>query len=78
VSANLIKSYVVLGVSIIACTIFIAGGQVEWGPAIVLSVGSGIGGFVGANIAVDGGERVIKPVLVVSVVVLSGHMIGLY
>jgi hypothetical protein len=78
VSANLIKSYVVIGVSIIACTIFIARGQVEWGPAIVLSAGSGIGGFVGANIAVEGGERVIKPVLVISVVALSGRMIGLY
>jgi len=78
VSANLIKSYVVIGVSLIACTIFIARGQVEWRPALVLSAGSGIGGYVGANIAVEGGERVIKPVLVVSVVVLSGKMIGLY
>jgi len=78
VTANLIKSYVVIGVSIIACTIFIARGQVEWGPALVLSAGSGIGGFLGANIAVEGGERVIKPVLAVAVLALSGKMIGLY
>ena len=78
VTANLIKSYVVIGVSIIACTIFIIQGQVEWGSALVLSVGAGIGGYVGANIAVEGGDRVIKPVLAVSVVALAGRMIGLY
>ena len=78
VSANLIKSYVVIGVSILACAIFIVQGQVEWGPALVLSVGSGLGGYIGANIAVEGGERVIKPVLVVAVMALSGKMIGLY
>ena len=78
VSANLIKSYVVIGVSIVACTIFIVRGQVEWGPALVLSAGSGIGGFLGAHIAVEGGERVIKPVLAVAVVALSGRMLGLY
>ncbi len=78
VTANLIKSYVVIGVSLIACTIFIVQGQVEWAPALVLSAGSGIGGYVGAHIAVEGGERVIKPVLAASVVALSGRMIGLY
>ena len=78
VTANLIKSYVLIGVSVIACTIFVARGQVAWLPALVLSAGSGIGGFLGAHIAVEGGERVIKPVLAVSVIALSGKMIGLY
>ena len=78
VTANLIKSYVIIGVSLIACTIFIVRGQVAWGPALVLSVGSAIGGDVGARIAVEGGERVIKPVLAAAVLALSGRMIGLY
>ncbi len=78
VTANLIKSYVVIGVSLIACAIFIVQGQVEWAPAVVLSAGSGIGGYLGAHIAVEGGERVIKPVLAASVIALSGRMIGLY
>ncbi len=78
VTANLIKSYVVIGVSVIACTIFVVQGQVEWAPALVLSAGSAIGGYLGAHIAVEGGERIIKPVLAVSVVALAGRMIGLY
>ena len=78
VTANLIKSYVVVAISVIACAIFIVQSQVDWVPAIVLAAGSGIGGYVGAHIAVEGGEKVIRPVLVVAVVALSGKMIGLY
>lgn len=78
VTANLIKSYVVVAISAIACTIFVVQGQVEWVPALVLSVGTGLGGYLGAHLAVEGGERVIRPVLVVAVVALSGKMIGLY
>ena len=78
VTANLIKSYVVVAISVIACAIFVVQSQVDWVPAIVLAAGSGIGGYVGAHIAVEGGEKVIRPVLVVAVVALSGKMIGLY
>ncbi len=78
VTANAIKTYVVIAVSIVAVTVFISQGQVRWLPALVLSAGTAVGGYVGSQIAVDGGERVIKPVLVVSVLALSGRMIGLY
>ncbi len=78
VTANAIKTYVVIAVSIVAVTVFISQGQVRWIPALVLSVGTAVGGYAGSQIAVDGGERVIKPVLVVSVIALSGRMIGLY
>jgi uncharacterized membrane protein YfcA len=78
VTANAIKTYVVIAVSIVAVAVFISQGQVRWVPALVLSAGTAVGGYVGSQIAVDGGERVIKPVLVVSVLALSGRMIGLY
>lgn len=78
VTGNLIKSYVVFGVSVLACVVFISQGQVAWGPALVLASGSGIGGYAGAHIAVEGGEKVIRPVLAIAVLALSGKMIGLY
>ena len=46
--------------------------------ALVLAAGFGIGGLLGARVAVIGGERVIRPILVVAVVVLAGRMLGLY
>ena len=78
VTGNAIKTYVILGVTVVAATIFILKGQVRWAPAIVLSIGMAAGGYVGSQIAVDGGERVIKPVLIVSVLALAGRMVGLY
>jgi len=78
VTANAMKTVVILGVTLIAVPVFILNDQVRWIPAAVLSVGMGIGGYVGANIAVDGGEKVIRPVLIVVVLVLASRMLGLW
>ena len=78
VTANGIKTLVILVITTIAVPVFVINGQVRWIQALVLSVGTGTGGFVGANVAVKGGERLIKPVLVVVVLVLASRMIGLW
>lgn len=78
VTANAMKTLVILGVTLVAVPVFIYNGQVQWLAAAVLSVGMGIGGYAGANLAVDGGERVIRPVMIVVVLVLASRMIGLW
>ncbi len=76
VQGNAIKTYVILVVSAVAVTTFVVQGTVRWLPALVLSGGMAIGGYVGSQIAVAGGERVIRPVLSVAVVALALTMIG--
>ncbi|MCP3912832.1 MAG: sulfite exporter TauE/SafE family protein [Actinomycetia bacterium] len=76
--ANAIKTVVILALTLVAVPVFILDGQVRWFPALVLAIGTSAGGWLGARIAVKGGERVIKPVLVVAVIALAGRMIGLY
>ena len=78
VTANAMKTVVILFITLIATTVFIVNDQVRWLPALVLARGMGIGGYVGANVAVDGGERVIRPVLIVVVLVLASRMLGLW
>lgn len=78
ITANAIKTYIILGVTAIAVGIFAFEGQVVWLPALVLSAGMTLGGYIGSQVAIEGGERVIKPVLVMSVIVLTGRMVGLY
>ncbi len=78
VTANAMKTVVILAITVMAVPVFIYNDQVRWLPALVLSIGMGIGGFVGANVAVDGGERVIRPVLVVVVLALASRMLGLW
>ncbi len=78
VTANAVKTILILAITIIAVPVFLYNDQIRWVPAFVLSVGMGLGGYVGANVAVDGGERVIRPVLTVVVVVLATRMLGLW
>ncbi len=76
--ANAIKTMVILALTLVAVPVFIIDGQVRWFPALVLAIGTSVGGWLGARIAVKGGERVIKPVLMVAVIALAGRMLGLY
>jgi len=78
VTANVIKVIVTIGVTVMALPMFIAQGKVRWGPAIVLAVGLAIGGWIGARIAVRGGERIIRVVMVVAALGLAGRLLGLY
>lgn len=78
VNANAVKVVVILALTAMAVPVFIIRDQVDWGFAALLAVGFAIGGWVGARVAVRGGERVIRPVLVVAVIALAGRMVGLY
>jgi len=78
VRANAIKVVIIGALPLVAVHVFIAHGQVDWGPASALVVGFALGGELGARAAVVGGERLIRPVLVLAVVAMSGRMLGLY
>jgi hypothetical protein len=78
VMANSIKVVVVAAFTLVAVVVFVAEGQVVWTAAAVLAVATSVGAIVGARLAVQGGERLIRPFLVVSVVALAGRMLGLY
>jgi len=77
VTANAIKVIVVAALTAIAVPVFIAQSQVAWEPAFALAAGFGIGGVAGARLAVRGGEALIRPFLVISVVALAARMLGL-
>jgi uncharacterized membrane protein YfcA len=78
VLANAVKVILLLALTTVAVPVFIIEGQVDWPFAVVLSIGFGIGGALGARIAVRGGERVIRPVLVGAVMALALRMIGVW
>ena len=78
VNANAVKVVVIAVLTAVAVPVFILNDQVHWGFAAIVAVGFAVGGWLGARLAVRGGERVIRPVLVVAVVGLAGRMLGLY
>jgi uncharacterized membrane protein YfcA len=78
VRANAIKVVIIGVLTLVAVPVFIAHDQVDWPLASALVVGFGLGGELGARAAVKGGERLIRPVLVVSVIAMAGRMLNLY
>ncbi len=78
VTTNHIKVIVTFVYTVFALPVFILNGDVHWLPALVLAAGLVVGSFVGARITVAGGERVVRPVLVVAVIAMSGRLLGLY
>jgi hypothetical protein len=78
VRVNSIKVVVIGVLTLAAVPVFIAHDQVDWLLASALVVGFALGGELGARAAVLGGERLIKPVLLISVLAMAGRMLGLY
>jgi len=78
VRANAIKVAVIASLTASAIPVFALEGQIAWVPALVLGAGFAVGAELGVRLALAGGERLIRPVLVAAVLGLAGHMLGLY
>jgi uncharacterized membrane protein YfcA len=78
VRANAIKVAAIASLTAGAIPVFALGGQIDWPPALVLGIGFAVGAELGVRLAVAGGERLIRPVLVAAVLALAGRMLGLY
>ncbi len=76
--ANAIKIVIATAIAILAVPVFVFKQQVAWLPALFISIGFTIGATAGTRFAVLGGESAIRRTLAVAVLVLAGHMFGLY
>lgn len=78
VTANSVKVLINLAVSLVALPVFIAQGFFELVPAVILAVGFALGGTLGAAVSVKGGEKVIRPIMIIAVLAFSGRLLGIY
>ena len=78
VTANSIKVLINTVVTMVALPVFIARGDVVWLPALMLAAGLTAGGWIGANLAVKGGERLVRAFMVIASLALAGRLLGLY
>jgi hypothetical protein len=78
VRANAIKVAVIGIATLVAVPVFVIQDQIAWLPALALGSGFAAGGLLGARIAVHSGERVVRPLLAVAVILLAARMLGLY
>ena len=78
VQGNSYKVFI-FGVYTLASTIiFGIGGKIDWPIGLVLAVGSGLGGWVGSQLAVAGGDKWIKIIMTIMVAIMSSKLLGLF
>mgnify|MGYP000285253592 FL=1 len=64
--------------TVVALPVFIVQGKVDWIPALILAAGFTLGGWLGAHVAVRGGEKLIRAVMVLASVALAAKLLGAF
>jgi uncharacterized membrane protein YfcA len=75
VRTNVYKVLIVLFLSIPALVVFILTGHVVWGTALVLAAGTATGAIVATRVSVKGGERPIRIVLAIALLLMAVRLV---
>ena len=78
VFVNMHKVFIVLIYTIPALFIFILTKNVNWGMGLALAAGNATGGWWAAKFSVRKGERLIKIILVVAVLIMAAKLLGVF
>jgi uncharacterized protein len=62
----------------VSAAIFVFYGKVSILYGISLGIGNAAGSYIGSNMAIKNGEKIINPILVISVIVMSIKISGIY
>lgn len=71
VRANALKTVVVLVLTLVALTIFVADGTIDWTLGLALACGNGLGGWLGVRLALAAGHRWLQHIVTVTIVAFS-------
>ena len=75
---NMHKVFIVMIYTIPALFIFVWTGNVNWQLGLSLAAGNALGGWCGAKYAVKGGEKLIRIILAVAVVIMSLKLLNVF
>ena len=75
VSSNAVKNWIAFLVTFVAIVVFAAYGMIQWVPGLTMAVGNIAGGFVGAKLAINKGNRFVFTVLVVVMIATGVKLI---
>jgi uncharacterized protein len=78
VFVNMHKVFITLIFTIPALIIFIWTDNVDWLLGLVLAAGNGLGGWWSARMSVRGGEKIIRYVLILAILIMSLKLLGLF
>ncbi len=78
VKANAVKVFIVLLYTPVTLIIFLIYGQVNWEYGLTLTIGNVFGALLASRLAVKKGVGFVRWVIVVVILMTSGHLFGLY
>ena len=78
VKINSIKVSIVAIYMLFSLTVFILNGKINWGLGFILAVGNSLGAWLGSTLAVAKGEKIVKVVLTIAVLIMAGNLLGVY
>jgi|GEM_PF-25380 len=78
VRANAVKVFIVLIYTPVALIIFLIYGQVNWEYGLTLTIGNVFGALIASRLAVKKGVNFVRWVIVIVILLTSGHLFGLY
>lgn len=78
VKANALKVLIVLMYMPFSFLVFMFMSDINWTYGLVMTIGSVVGAYIASRMAVERGVNFVKWVIVVVVVVMSGHFFGIY
>lgn len=78
VKINSLKVFVTAIYMLSSLLVFVLSDKVDWVLSLALAAGNGIGAYLGSAFAVHKGDKWIRVFLVVSVLVMSGKLLGMH
>jgi len=78
VKINSLKVAIVGMYTVTALTVFIINGHVNWGLGLFLAIGNSTGAYLGSNFAVNKGDKYIRIIISIALVVMAGRLWGLW
>jgi uncharacterized membrane protein YfcA len=78
VHVNMHKVFIVLVYTVPALLIFILTGSVNWLFGISLAAGNAIGGWWAAKASVKKGDKLIKVVLIIAILIMSFKLLNIF
>ncbi len=78
ISANAIKVFIILCYTIFSVIIFTISGKILWIHGLVLACGNSIGAYIGVKAAITGGEKIVKIVLTLAIVIACLKLFGVF
>ena len=78
IKANAVKVFIIMSYTVFAVIIFAYSGKVIWKYGLVLAAGNVIGAFIGVKAAITKGEKFVKIVLTIAIIIACLKLFGVF